>query len=159
MSEPNSEQLLDLILRAFRIFDGFSGPSGDSLFWRTDGKYAPLMLGVNCNDLFHWACSDLEQLTPENIGELERATEDIKAVTNDGDYHDAGILFCCRARKMRPQTPYYKYIDDPKVKALFDACGPPRTKADGDAFAELDGEPDSGMAGSLVSPLIDDHPQ
>mgnify|MGYP001473367429 CR=1 FL=1 len=48
----------------------------DSLFWRTDGTYAPITLFIRCNDLFYWAMADLEEITPENVRELALALED-----------------------------------------------------------------------------------
>lgn len=121
-----AEQTLSLILRAFKIFDGFCGVDSSLLGWRTDGEYAPVSLYVNCNDLFYWGCADSEKLTVENISELEKAAEDIKKI-NPEDFSNADILFCCRMRKMRPQKPYYKYIPN-NLKPLFDACGEERNK-------------------------------
>lgn len=89
----------------------------DDLWWRVDGEYAPITLFVNCNDLFWWGTADLEQVTEENIEILEQAYK-------DSEYH-GGVLFCCRARKMRPQGAYYKYLKAHE-KPLFDACGPER---------------------------------
>lgn len=119
---------LQLILRAFKIFNGFEGCSCDNLWWRTDGEYAPVTLLVNCNDLFFWACADAEPLTLDNIAELEKAAEDMKAASPNGDYSLAHLLFCCRMNGMRPQTPYYKYIPE-HFKPLFDACGEVRIDA------------------------------
>ena len=92
----------------------------DSLFWRTDGTYAPITLFIRCNDLFYWAMADLEEITPENVRELALALEDADL--------DGPLLFCARARKMRPQGPYYKHLDK-KNWHLFDACGPERPES------------------------------
>lgn len=120
-----NDALLDMILRVFRIFDGFGYLSSEDLFWRTDGEYAPLKIFVTCNDLFHWACADVEEITSENIGLLEATVAEVKELT--GDNQNADILFCCRSRGMRPQKPYYKHIDE-KLRPLFDACGPERNE-------------------------------
>ncbi len=43
----------------------------------------------------------------------------------------AGVsLFCARARGMRPQWEAYDTIDNAKLRALFDACGPERKEQD-----------------------------
>lgn len=115
----------DTVLRAMRIFNGFNGPSSDELWWRTDDQYAPVTLLINCNDLFFWGCSDCETLTPANIGELEKAAEDMKALHPKGDYDEAGLLFCCRQRQMRPQGAYYAHIEK-CWWPLFNLCGPER---------------------------------
>lgn len=114
----------EFYLRIFRVFDGFCGPSSSNLWWRTNEEWEPLTLFVNCSDLFWWATCDDETLTPDNIDMLEQAVKDIQAITPD-DYTKAHILFCCRLRQMRPQTPYYKYIPE-ALHPLFNACGPER---------------------------------
>ena len=115
-------QTLDLILRAFRVFNGFSGPASDGLWWRTDGEYAPVTLLVMCNDLFTWATAECETLTAENIGLLEATHAELLAIDRElGCFAD--ILFCCRVRGNRPQRPYYQYIDA-RLHGMFDACGP-----------------------------------
>lgn len=93
-------------------------------FAREDGT---LCMAVNCNDLFYWATSDAEDITPDNIEELEKAMADVKTASpNDNDFVDHGMsLFACRVRKMRPQPPCYKTIT-PELHALFNACGPER---------------------------------
>ena len=113
---------LEFVCRVLSVFDE-DGPSQDSLWWRTDGEYAPLTLFVKCSDLFVWGCADLEEVTPDNVAELERAAADVKAVTWDGNYVYADLLFCCRVRGHRPQKPCYKDLDE-ETWPLFDACGP-----------------------------------
>lgn len=120
-----SEAKLDLILRAFSVFDGFAGPSPEGLWWRTDGDYAPVTLLVDCNDLFVWGSADAETLTEQSINVLESAAEDMRALHPRGDFDQAGLLYCCRMRKMRPQGAYYKHIEKPWWP-LFNACGPER---------------------------------
>ena len=109
-----SKEIGDLAIRALAAVACYSC---DDLWCRDDGEYAPLTIFVNCNDLFFWGCSDCETVTAENINTLEQAYKDSK---NNG-----GILFCCRARAMRPQGAYYQYIEKGE-KHLFDACGPDR---------------------------------
>lgn len=112
-----------------RFFRATSFDLCDSCFWRTDGEYAPLSIFVNCNDLFYWAMADCETLTPENIEVFEQSIKDTnKAINNENESNEWGpLLFCARVRKMRPQTPYYKYIPD-TIKNLFNECGPERNE-------------------------------
>lgn len=113
-----------LVMRIFQVtakYDDYD------LWWRTDGEYAPVTMIVNCNDLFFWACADAEAITPENIVEFEQAYEDAAKAYKHGECY-AQLLFCCRVRKMRPQTPYYKHIPE-QLHGLFNACGPERTDA------------------------------
>ena len=116
----------DAIIRAFRVCDGFGGPTCDSLWWRTNGEFAPVTLLANCNDLFHWACADCEPITDDNIQVLEAASSELNAISDKFRSFSVS-LFCCRIRNMRPQAPYYKYIDA-DVRHLFDACGPARVE-------------------------------
>jgi hypothetical protein len=95
------------------------------LWWRTDGDYAPVTFFVNCNDLFAWACGDVERVTPENVGEFERAAADAYAADPEFGSIYAPALFCCRVRGMRPQGAAYPK-DRPALWPLFDACGPER---------------------------------
>ena len=95
----------ETVIRAFKVFDGFDGPSS-GLWWRTDKEYAPVTLLVNCNDVFFWGCSDCERLTPENIGQLERALEDARAADPKMGGIHADILWIARERKQRPQGAY-----------------------------------------------------
>lgn len=77
-------------------------------------------LYVNCNDLFWWGCADAESIPLKELPDLLKA---LKESPKNGD-----LLWVARKRKMRPQTPYYKYFND-KEKKLFNACGEPREAA------------------------------
>jgi hypothetical protein len=92
-----------------------------SLYWSTcDGK---VQFFINCNDLFFWACADLEEITPENIHILKQSLEDMAPL--DDIY--GPDLFCCRSRKTRPQKMIYNEFDDNKdIWKLFKECGPER---------------------------------
>lgn len=99
-----------------------------SLFWRYD-KDDELAFFITCNDVFYWGTADVEELTPDNIAVLEQAISDVKD-TNENAEEWATDLFCARIRGMRPQRPYFKYLDDkPKLQALFLAAGPERDPA------------------------------
>lgn len=123
---------LEFVLRVARVFDSFCGPSADGIWWRTDApKYHPITIFVTCNDFFFWACSDMEEVTPENVSVLEACVRDMRALKivdekeREADWADAGLLFCARVRGMRPQGAYYAHIDK-HWWPLFDACGPVR---------------------------------
>jgi hypothetical protein len=102
----------------------------DSIWWRTDDSYAPITFFANCSDLFYWATADCETITPKNIGILVQSLED--AGKDEAEW--GFLLFCARARGMRPQNPAYP--KDEKLKALFDACGPERTPWDQEGMSE-----------------------
>lgn len=118
-------ETLAFVRRVLAVYDAFDGPeAGGELFWRVDGEYAPVSFFAICNDLFHWATADLEPITPENVGELEGAVADCRAVDDVAGVCNATALFCCRARGMRPQGAAYP--KDERFWPLFDACGPER---------------------------------
>lgn len=119
-----AEETLAFVRRVLAVYDGFDGPDGSELWWRTDGEYAPVTMFAMCNDLFFWGSADLEKITPENVVELERAVEDCKKVDEVVGVCEATSLFCCRVRGMRPQGAAYP--KDKKFWPLFDACGPER---------------------------------
>jgi len=114
------------MLRVLTLFA--STDSHDLLFWHTAGKYAPVTFFVNVNDVFHWACADLEEITRENITLAERAIEDVQSATRKVGWStpsDWTVLFAARARKMRPQGAAYRCIER-AVWPLLNACGPER---------------------------------
>lgn len=121
---------LEFLLRIFRAtaFD-----NADILFWRTDGEYAPVTIFVICNDTFGWGCADLEEITPDNIGELEKALEDVKAANSKSGYIHMDTLFVSRVRKMRPQNAVYP-LDEPEICKLLDECGPEREVGPGNPY-------------------------
>lgn len=115
-----TNDLTDRILRALQF------EHCDNLFWRVGSYENPndniIHFYINCNDLFYWACSDLEEITEENIELLEKTLKEL-------DTHHACDLFCCRSRKMRPQKPMYQHFNIEEVK-LFNACGEERNDDD-----------------------------
>lgn len=89
----------------------------EDLFWRVDGKHAPVSFYIRCNDVFFWGCADLEDITSDNIEVLRQSYKDSKA--------NGAELFCARVRQMRPQGAWYSYC--PREEwPLFHACGPER---------------------------------
>lgn len=111
------------------LFNGFDGLACDSLWWRTDGEYAPLTLIVNCNDLFYWGCADSERITAADVPDLQKACEDIAVAhaTEDSTKHYGvlygDLLWIARRRGQRPQLAYYNSFLNDAVKKLFDECG------------------------------------
>lgn len=119
---------LDLIIRAFRIFNGFNGPSSEELWWRTGDEYAPVTLLVNCNDLFVWGCADCETLTVDDIEALEATYAECLELDKGHERKDetcdsAHLLWCARKRGIRPQWAYYKHFPE-RMHALFNAVSP-----------------------------------
>ena len=64
---------------------------------------------VLCNDLFFWACADMEDF---ELSDLDDFNQSLKESPENGD-----LLWCCRKRKMRPQQPYYKYFSEEEKKS------------------------------------------
>lgn len=81
-----------------------------------------IYLAVNCNDLFFWACADMEEIQQSELSELIDCLSMSPA--------NGGLLWCCRKRKMRPQWAYYKYFNEYEA-SLFDEAGPERDDPDG----------------------------
>jgi len=99
------------LLKLFSIYDCHSE------LWWTDVA-GQLTFFINCNDMFHWATADLEEITVENFHVLE---ESLEAAGYWGPE-----LFCARVRAMRPQGAFYEKVIPKEVWPLFDACGPER---------------------------------
>lgn len=128
MSENNQ----DFILRALKAMQECD--CRDDLWWnvKEDGS---VEFTINCSDIFWWGTADSEDLTPENIEELEKAIDDMKklggqaaedsCVTFGQTVGQAPLLFVARVRKMRPQGAMYAYLNT-SVWHMFDACGPER---------------------------------
>lgn len=94
-----------------------------SVWWRCDGKFAPITFLLNMNDVFAWACADAEELTLENLPVFEQAVKDCMEACDVGEAY-APNLFAARIRKMRPQGAAYP--PDKELWPLFDAAGPVR---------------------------------
>ena len=98
-----------------------------SIWWRCDNEYAPITFWVMCNDLFYWATADGQRLNPEDLPALRQAIADSTEI--DRHCADWGfLLWVARKRGMRPQQPAYP--KDERLRALFDACGPERSRAE-----------------------------
>src|SRR5262245_11099327 len=119
------ERSFDFVLRVLRTFEEIDAV-GD-LWWRTGGHFDPVTFYVSCNDIFFWGTADCEEITPENIEQLDQAIRDVHEVTSKDGWgaSTAVLLFCARIKGMRPQGAAYQYIDQALVH-LFDAAGPER---------------------------------
>lgn len=84
----------------------------DSLYWNSNLKFY-----VKCNDVFWWGTGDLEEITHDDINDLEQALK------NSED--EGFILFAARKRNLRPQGAYYNLVNK-KDRTLLNACGPKR---------------------------------
>ena len=121
----SNDELADIIRRlcAIEEIDGIN-------FSCHDGDIHVL---VNCSDTFWWGTADNEELTPQNIGEFEKACADLREQCPpgiDGGWVYGDMLFCCRQRKMRPQNCIVKKLTSAKLTELLNACGPERTDAE-----------------------------
>jgi hypothetical protein len=102
----------------------------DAIWWRTGpiyggGEYArPATFLVNCNDFFY-AAADAEEITPENVEELDKAFRDCKAAAGFEGLDYAPLLFCARVRRMGNWRgkPYPE--DNAALQALFDEAKTP----------------------------------
>jgi hypothetical protein len=109
----------------------------DVQFMRRNGVTSA---AIGCNDTFFWGCADAEEVTPETIDALESALAEMreaskpwlreqdipnKAYMESGSSTFGDVLYCARARKMRPQGAMYKHMR-PYMRPLFNACGPER---------------------------------
>lgn len=131
-----TEREMSFIKRLLRLTATYD--ASDVLSWRFDDN-DKLSFFINCSDVFYWATSDAEDVTPDNISILEKSFKDLENIDYDYAYAYGSTLFCARLRKMRPQGAAYPFSSftipecDPqdletyqKVWNLFDAAGPER---------------------------------
>jgi len=101
-----------------------------SLMWRVDmsADGRDVKLFAICNDLFHWATADCEEIAACDVPLLESCLADLRATKEDWYFAE---LFAARKRRLRPQEPCYKNMNA-ATAALFDACstGGERAQAD-----------------------------
>jgi hypothetical protein len=93
----------------------------ESLMWRVDMRPAPepgVKLFALCNDVFFWATADAEEIAAADLALLEACLADLAKAREP--YYLAE-LFAARKRKLRPQKPVYKGMNE-ATAALFDAC-------------------------------------
>lgn len=137
------------VLRCFALWTPYKQPDGfdmegdrEALAWRTDAEYlarltctfngAPPSIGfiVVCSQDFPDGHSDAEPITPDSLPTLEGAAADLAAA--GGDFR-TGMLYAARMRQRVPSEQRMAQIDNPAVRALFEAaatwaapvCAPP----------------------------------
>ena len=126
------------VLRVLAVFERCD-IVGDSLMWKIKGENEA-WLGMLCNDVFYWGTADVEDIEANDIPMLEACADDLKAIGFIAKSY-VPELFCARKRGMRPQAPWGRTYAanpgryegdnlDPRVRALFDACGPERDRKD-----------------------------
>jgi hypothetical protein len=121
-----------------KVLEIYSQHSED-IFWQTDGAYAPVTFFGNCNDMFCWGTADCEEITKEDIPDIEQALMECLRVdkrTPDDTRKAVNwftLLWIARKRGLRPQGAAYdnkSYIPE-KIWRLFNACGPHRPASTG----------------------------
>lgn len=113
---------------ALRVMKALAFDLTDHLWWRLPDGGGDLLLFINAGDFFYWACSDLEPIeTMDDALLLEQCIAECQVALNEKWPNEGPLLYAARHRKMRPQRPYYKHLDE-RVHALFDAAGPERTR-------------------------------
>jgi hypothetical protein len=104
--------------RVLKIFD--DADIHRRLYWSIDEDDG-IRFYANIADVYAWGCADPEEITPDNVGVLQRSFEDLIAI--DAQEWTAE-LFVARVRGIRPRGAAYP--DRREIRALFDACGPER---------------------------------
>lgn len=107
---------------------------GEYMWTNRDGR---LRIYAMISDMFHWASSDAEEITLENMHIFKKAVKDVRdAVVAESDYDGeescaeyAGLLFAARIRGKKPMKAAMENpnIVDPAIKHLFEEIGPDRT--------------------------------
>lgn len=132
MNNENFLKILDWLVENDAIEYGF--------IYKDEGQFK---FSLNLNDYFAWACADGEDITVEDLPELDKAIADCRALfPQDKENESAkyvygkaeGLnLWACRKNKLRPQGccyPSHKFL-----WPLFDAAGPFREKGLGNPYA------------------------
>lgn len=98
-----------------------------ALWWRlVDDELA---LFIECSDFFYWGTADVEPIeTDADVELLERSIAECRELMGETYPNEGPLLYCARHRGMRPQQPYYQYLDE-STRALFDDAGPVRDRA------------------------------
>lgn len=80
----------------------FSEDLTESYFIRPDYDTQNIMICVHCSDMFFWGTADAEELTPEDLPDLQKAIQDVKTAGEFGFY---GVdLWTARKRNLLPQN-------------------------------------------------------
>jgi hypothetical protein len=102
--------------------------STDSLIWRRSGD--DIILSAMCSDFFHWGTADAESIQPGDIRLLRSCLTALMLL--GAEYYLSEYFAACK-RGMRPMRLWLQKCADhdgekPELRALFEACGPERTK-------------------------------
>ena len=113
------------VFAAFEAADTY-----ESLMWRVDMSSADrdVRLLALCNDFFHYATADCEEIGAADIPMLESCLADLRET---GDEHYLAELFAARKRKLRPLEAAGKDMGE-ATRALFDAAGTEEGRAEED---------------------------
>ena len=77
--------------------DGVLFANSREYLWEGEKQGETIILFVNCNDVFYWACADAENVTLSELPDLHAMWLKDKGW--------GGIKWCCKKRKMQPQVP------------------------------------------------------
>lgn len=100
----------------------------EDLFWSKD-ENGVLSVSMNCSDIFAWGCADAEPIGPEDLPDIEKARDDVRALApgiHNLDSLHWTELWCARKREMRPQGAFFRHIEDERIAQLFADAGPQR---------------------------------
>ena len=113
------------VFAAFEAADNY-----ESLMWRVDMKSSDrdVRLLALCNDFFHYAAADCEEITAADVPLLESCLADLRET---GDEHYLAELFAARKRRLRPLKAAGKDMGE-ATRALFDAAGTEEGRAEED---------------------------
>lgn len=91
----NETEALIILLQAGKCFFGSMWHPDKNI--REKGAYLGIGVFVNCNDVFHWASADSEDLAMSEVEDLYRHH------VVDNKWGD--VIWLCLRRKLQPQTP------------------------------------------------------
>lgn len=139
----NYEQEYKDLLEIFKVLTEYELPLSDELYFSTNEDKIRVYAMVN--DVFWWACADLEEITVDNLPILKEAIKEIDEATSKFRYIDDGIwaeLYAAKVRKLRPQGACYP--KDTRLWPLFNKCGPEREPGFGNPYNPGEYKPTNG---------------
>lgn len=103
----------------------------EGLIWRVlarEGGGWNVRLHATCNDFFHYATADAEEITAADIPALRACIADLEMT---GEPYYLPELFAARKRRLRPLPGKYEGMDE-GTRLLFDAAGTEEERAEAD---------------------------
>ena len=97
------EAILQLLAEGI-LFSNYRTHSSDDKKLTNDGK--TIVLFLNCNDVFAWACADAEDVS---------SIEELKSLYDYCEKYGAwegSTIWVCMKRKQKPQSPVEKMLKD-----------------------------------------------